>query len=61
MMAMPVQVHCKICKRHPDAHLSLRARIRTGNFYTHHQRSVILDALGGSARVNAHQGVPMQD
>ncbi|KAK9865095.1 hypothetical protein WJX84_006038 [Apatococcus fuscideae] len=42
------KVHCKICKRNPDAHLSLRARIRTGNFYTHHQRSGGPEGDGGA-------------
>lgn len=41
-----LQVHCKICKRNGGTEDSLVQRFQTGNMFTHHQKSVILDAAG---------------
>ena len=41
-----VQVHCKICKRNAASDDSLVQRLKTGTQFTHHQKSVILDAAG---------------
>ncbi|KAL3153372.1 hypothetical protein ABBQ38_011712 [Trebouxia sp. C0009 RCD-2024] len=39
-------VHCKICKRNGSADDSLVQRLKTGTQFTHHQKSVIVDAAG---------------
>lgn len=39
-------VHCKICKRNGSNDDSFLQRFTTGNMFTHHQKSVILDAGG---------------
>ena len=41
-----LQVHCKICKRNGNNNDSFLQRFQTGNMFTHHQKSVILDAEG---------------
>ena len=41
-----LQVHCKICKRNGGTEDSFVQRFTTGNMFTHHQKSVILDAAG---------------
>ena len=41
-----MQVHCKICKRNGSNDDSFLQRFTTGNMFTHHQKSVILDARG---------------
>lgn len=41
-----MQVHCKICKRNGGTEDSFVQRFQTGNMFTHHQKSVILDAAG---------------
>lgn len=42
----PMQVHCKICKRNGSGDDSFVQRLKTGTQFTHHQKSVILDAAG---------------
>jgi len=46
MQGCLVQVHCKICKRNGSNDDSFLQRFTTGNMFTHHQKSVILDAGG---------------
>lgn len=46
MTQMALQVHCKICKRNGSADDSLVQRLKTGTQFTHHQKSVIVDAAG---------------
>lgn len=41
-----VQVHCKICKRNAAGDDSFVQQLKTGTQFTHHQKSVILDAAG---------------
>ncbi|KAK9829228.1 hypothetical protein WJX72_004613 [[Myrmecia] bisecta] len=44
-------VHCKICKRNGGKHTSLVQRFVTGNMFTHHQKSVLVDVeQDGSAQ-----------
>lgn len=43
---LAMQVHCKICKRNGSDDDSLVQRLKTGTQFTHHQKSVILDAAG---------------
>ncbi len=46
MQGCLLQVHCKICKRNGSNDDSFLQRFTTGNMFTHHQKSVILDAGG---------------
>ncbi|KAL3162479.1 hypothetical protein ABBQ32_010140 [Trebouxia sp. C0010 RCD-2024] len=39
-------VHCKICKRNGGSDDSMIQKFQTDNMFTHHQKSVILDATG---------------
>lgn len=41
-----LQVHCKICKRNGGSDDSIVQKFQTDNMFTHHQKSVILDATG---------------
>lgn len=49
-------MHCKICKRNGSNDDSFLQRFTTGNMFTHHQKSVILDAAGleGGPQVEHH-------